>query len=203
MKWFFGILVSILLTLAVIVPFYLGPDDLRGCDLQLPDNTGHCRRADAIITVSGGDTSARTEEAIGLYKSGWAPALVFSGAAQDPTAPSNALVMKRQAVAAGVPEAAIFIEESSRTTFENAENVKMIADSEGFRDVLLVTSAYHQRRVSLEFGAAFKESIVARDHPVARDNQWRVLWWLTPSGWWLVGGELAKIIGFYTGASEL
>ena len=203
MKWFFGVLASIALVLAIVIPFYLGPDDIRGCDLTLPDNVGRCRRADAIITVSGGDTEARTEEAIKLFKSGWAPALVFSGAAQDPTAPSNALVMKRQAIKAGVPEGSIFIDETSRTTAENAGNVKSIADSQGFRDVLLVTSAYHQRRASLEFNAKFKDIIVLRNHPVARDNQWRVLWWLTPSGWWLVGGELAKIIGYYSGASEL
>jgi uncharacterized SAM-binding protein YcdF (DUF218 family) len=203
MKWILGILATIAVILAVGIPLYLGPDDLRSCDISLPDNVGRCRRADAIISVSGGDTEARTAEAIDLYKSGWAPALVFSGAAQDPTAPSNALVMKRQALNAGVPEKAIFIDETSRTTAENAGNVKSIADSQGFRDVLLVTSAYHQRRASLEFKEKFKDMIVLRNHPVARDKQWRMMWWLTPSGWWLVGGELTKIIGFYSGASEL
>jgi uncharacterized SAM-binding protein YcdF (DUF218 family) len=203
MKWLLGIVGSILLVLAVIIPLYLGPDDLRGCDLRLPDNAGHCRRADAIITVSGGDTSARTDEAIGLYKNGWAPLLIFSGAAQDTTGPSNALVMKRQAIRQGVPEKAIIIEEHSRTTDENASNVKLIADSQGLRDVVLVTSAYHQRRASLEFKAKFKDTIVMRNHPVARDKQWQALWWLTPSGWWLVGGELTKIVGYYTGASSL
>ena len=203
MKWLLGILASVAILLAIVVPFYLGPDDLRGCDLKLPDNVGRCRRADAIITVSGGDTVARTEEAIELFKNGWAPALVFAGAAQDPSAPSNALVMKRQALKAGVPENVIFLDETSRTTAENAGNVKTIADGQGFRDVLLVTSAYHQRRASLEFKAKFKDGIVLRNHPVARDNQWRFLWWMTPSGWWLVGGELAKIVGYYSGASEL
>lgn len=203
MKWLLGIAASILIVLAVVIPFYLGPDDLRGCDLMLPDNVGHCRRADAIIAVSGGDTEARTSEAIRLYKNGWAPALILAGAAQDPTAPSNALVMKRQALTAGIPEKAIFIDETSRTTAENAGNVKSIADSQGFRDVILVTSAYHQRRASLEFNAKFKDIIVLRNHPVSQDKQWRALWWLTPSGWWLVGGELAKIIGFYSGATEL
>ena len=42
---------------------------------------GDCRKADAIVVVSGGDTNARTDEAIKLYKEGWAPLIVVSGAA--------------------------------------------------------------------------------------------------------------------------
>lgn len=203
MKVFFILVSLVFLTLAVGIPLYLGPDDLMGCDLEKPGTNNRCRTADAIVAVSGGDTAARTEEAIALYKAGWAPKLIFSGAALDPTAPSNALVMKRLAIRQGVPTEAIEIEEEARTTYENAFNTKTLAEAGGVSDVILVTSAYHQRRASLEFKEEFKDTITLRNHPVARDKQWRVLWWVTPSGWWLVGGELAKIVGFYTGASEL
>lgn len=203
MKVFLGLLIILILTLALGVPYYLGPDDLSGCNVKAPASTGRCATADAIIAVSGGDTSARTQEAIELYKAGWAPKLIFSGAALDPTAPSNALVMKREALEQGIPTEDVLIEEDARTTYENASMTKSLANAGSFDDVILVTSAYHQRRASLEFNKEFKDSITVRNHPVASDKQWQFLWWLTPGGWWLVGGELAKIVGFYTGASEL
>jgi hypothetical protein len=103
----------------------------------------------------------------------------------------------------GVPASSIIIEEQARTTYENAFNTKTIAEADGIKDVILVTSAYHQRRASLEFKAEFANKVLVRNHPVASDKQWQFLWWLTPGGWWLTGGELAKIVGFYTGASEL
>ena len=111
--------------------------------------------------------------------------------------------MKRFAIDQGVPESAILIEETSRTTAENADNITAMFSADALDNVILVTSAYHQRRASLEFGAKFKDAVEIRNHPVARDNQWGPGWWMTPGGWWLVGSELAKIIGFYTGASDL
>lgn len=186
---------------AVVLPFYLGPDDLHGCKAPHPGSEESCAVADAIITVSGGDTQARTAEAISLYKQGWAPLLIFSGAAQDPSGPSNALSMKRQALEADVPAEAVVIEEFSRTTAENAANTRAFINERSISRVILVTSAYHQRRAYLEFGTRLGEGVEVRNHPVLRDRQWGPLWWLTPGGWWLAGGELSKIIAFYLGVS--
>src|SRR5690349_5846330 len=87
--------------IGIAIPRYLGPDDLQRCTPR-PTN-GDCKAADAIIAVSGGDTIARTSEAVALYEKGWAPLLIFSGAAADISGPSNALAMKRYAVENGVP----------------------------------------------------------------------------------------------------
>ena len=61
---------------------YLGVDDLKHCDAT-PSSKKGCGAADAIVAISGGDTSARTSEAIKLYKNGWGNILIFSGAAAD------------------------------------------------------------------------------------------------------------------------
>ena len=79
---------------------YLGPDDLRGCTEPTQDG-GACDEADAIIALSGGDTNARANEAIRLYKLGWAPIIIFSGAAADPSGPSNAAAMRKIALGEG------------------------------------------------------------------------------------------------------
>lgn len=185
---------------ALLIGAYLGPDDLKGCLLRPSDKTG-CEKADAIIAVSGGDTAARTEEAITLYKDGWASKLVFSGAAEDTSGPSNAAVMRDIAVDAGVPREDIIIDEYSQTTKQNAEETAALLNKDSISSVILVTSAYHQRRTYLEFTHLFKD-VQIRNHPVGQDRQWSGWWWLTPTGWFLALGEMARIIMFYVGITR-
>lgn len=179
---------------------YLTPNDLANCGGR-PTGVGDCVEADAIVAVSGGDTTARTREAIGLYHNGWAPKLIFSGAAQDKSGPSNAAVMKRLAQEAGVPDEAIIIEEYGETTKQNAEKTRNILSENNVSSVILVTSAYHQRRAGLEFSKRTGD-VDVRNHPVSRDNQWSSTWWLTPTGWYLALAEFIKIIVFYAGGTR-
>ena len=184
------VVVALLLTIGL--PLYLGPDDLSGC--SRPEEYGKCEKADAIIALSGGDTSARTAEAIRLYKDGWASKLMFSGAAADKTGPSNAEVMRKQAIEGGVPASAITIEELSANTAENAQNTAEVVKKMNLNKVILVTSVYHQRRASIEFGKRLGDEVKIINHPVANDNQWSSWWWMTPYGWVLGLGEVIKII---------
>ncbi|AKM80300.1 TPA: YdcF family protein [Candidatus Saccharibacteria bacterium] len=197
-------LIAIFIALAVIIfglSSYLAPDGLSDCDSQ-PTEQGDCKKVDAIVAVSGGDTQARTRMAIQLYKNGWADKLVFSGAALDKTGPSNAEAMRRQAIAADIPDHVIIIEETAETTKQNAENAKDVFDKNGIQSVILVTSAYHQRRAGLEFAKRASNEIKIVNHPVKSDNQWSDLWWLTPGGWWLASSEFFKIIVFYMGGTR-
>lgn len=193
-------LIAVFVALIIIVvglSIYLSPNDLAGCDERPSDKQG-CQAADAIVAVSGGDTPARTAEAIALYKNGWATKLVFSGAALDKSGPSNAEVMRSQALGAGVPAEDIFTEEYSETTRQNAENTEDILEENEITSVILVTSGYHQRRAGLEF-AARAENVDIRNHPVENDKQWSAWWWLTPGGWFLAVSEFIKIIAFFIG----
>ena len=191
MKLFRMILISVLVFLTAVwaIGNYLGPDDLQSCK-DTPDDTTQCKTADAIVALSGGDTQARAAEAITLYQRGWAPILIFSGAAADKSGPSNAEVMREQALHAGVPESAIIIEATSENTSQNAAQTSDIFTSRDITSAILVTSAYHQRRASLEF-AHRAPSVALRNHPVTSDNQWNATWWwLTPTGWLLAVPEL-------------
>jgi uncharacterized SAM-binding protein YcdF (DUF218 family) len=197
-KFILAGIIALIVIITAIIPMYLAPDDLRKC--SKPEPTAACGVADAIVTVSGGDTPARTTEAIRLYKDGWADTLIFSGAAQDTTGPSNAEAMKNQALAEGVPAESIITEEFSRTTAENARNTSQFIVDQDLKRVVLVTSAYHQRRASLEFGARLGDTVKIVNHPVATDKQWPGFWWwTTPGGWWLAISELVKIVAFYSG----
>lgn len=183
-----------------LVDSYLGPDDLAKCDEQ-PASEGKCQPADVIVAVSGGDTTARTVEAIKLYKAGWAPKIVFSGAAQDQNSPSNAAVMRGIALASGVAEGDILIDEHGRNTQQNAEETADLLKDHAITSMILVTSGYHQRRTSLEFGQHFEDATI-RNHAVSQDSQWSMWWWMTPVGWYLALGELARILLFYLGVTR-
>jgi len=195
MKWFF-IIPVIIIGFIVGVSFYLQPNDFMGCQEKPLEGTGQCEKADAIIVVSGGDTVARTDEGILLYKNGWADTLIFSGAAQDKSGPSNAAAMRTHALAEGVPRTAIIVEEESATTEENASNAKAVFVDNDVKNAILVTSGYHQRRSALEF-EKLGGDITIRNHPLSQDKDWSAFWWLTARGWWLTGSEVAKIIAFY------
>lgn len=171
------------------VTSYLAVDDLVQCDTPTV-LVAKCQPADAIVAISGGDTPARAEEAINLYKQGWAPKLVFSGAALDTSGPSNAAAMRKQALAAGVPDSAIVLEENSTDTLQNASSTyRLLADA---RRIILVTSPYHQRRASIEFERIFGDSVAIVNHPTPNDRAWSGTWYLTPNGWWLALSEMAK-----------
>lgn len=181
------------------VGIFLQPNDLRGCDGVIT-GAEPCARADAIVAVSGGDTNARTDEAIRLYQNGWAKYLIFSGAASDKSGPSNAAVMQQRAIAAGVDEDAIFIDEYSSTTRQNAENTANLLKRLEVDRVILVTSGYHQRRASMELEKR-AEGVTVLNSPVADDDDWSLFWWLTPRGWSLAGSELIKIMLITIGVS--
>lgn len=199
MKTILGIIIAI----AVIIfslSVYLTPNDIEKCPLR-PNGQGSCKAVDAIVAVSGGDTLARTQEAVRLYERGWADTLIFSGAAQDKTGPSNAAVMRIEAIKEGVPASAILIEEYSETTKQNAVKTHELLEARQIESVILVTSAYHQRRAGLEF-ASRASDVNVLNHPVKQDKQWTDLWWLTAEGWYLALGEFFKIIAFYLGGTR-
>lgn len=150
------------------------------------------KKADAIIAVSGGDTQGRTMHAIRLYQEGWAPQLIFSGAAKDPNSASNAKVMMSMAVSQGVDPKAILIDEQSRDTKENAEETrKLVGDK---KTVILVTSDYHQRRAFREFQKVLGSEVTIVNAP-AKDKHWgRKSWFLSPYGWWISLTETVRAV---------
>lgn len=184
--------------LSVILPKYLGPDDLEGCGEKPSLTSNRCKPASAIVAISGGDTNSRTAEAISLFQAGWAPKLIFSGAAKDTSSPSNAAAMRRQAIEAGIKPNDITVEEFARTTGENAQRIREITPGAAPERLILVTSAYHQRRANIEFRHSFADATKIINHPVPSDSQWSIYWWLTPGGWWLTLGETVKILSLYT-----
>jgi uncharacterized SAM-binding protein YcdF (DUF218 family) len=188
-------LIFIVILSTVCISIYLQPNDLKDCG-SIPGDKPGCQIVDAIVAVSGGDTEARVEEAVKLFNNGWASKLILSGAAQDKTGPSNAAAMKDMAVQSGVPALSIWLDEYSENTKENAQNTKTIFAELDIESAILVTSGYHQRRASLEFEQR-NNTVKILSYPVTADNDWSWHWFVSPRGWWLALGEVARIIVFY------
>src|SRR6266508_3102218 len=140
-RFFLGVLVGVALSIGTGVVAFL----YIGSWLAVEDPLA---KADAIVAISG-DTGARAETAFALWKQGYAPLLIFSGGSSDPQSVASAELMKRAAVAAGVPANAIAVEGASATTEENAERVAELMKSRGLVSAILVTSPYHQRRAAI------------------------------------------------------
>lgn len=189
-------LIFLFVGVTVILSIYLQPNDFKEFCADVPSGSCPINEVDAIVAVSGGDTDARTKEAIKLYKNQWASKLIFSGAAQDKTGPSNAAAMKTIAMEAGVPESDILLDEYSANTKENAKNVKNLFADNGIKKIILVTSGYHQRRANLEFNRQASD-VVIYNHPVASDKDWSSMWFLSPRSWILALSEITKIGIFY------
>jgi uncharacterized SAM-binding protein YcdF (DUF218 family) len=183
LAWFVGVIVVLgILVFGILIGlgFYLSPQD-------------RLEKADAIVVVSGGQTTSRADKGIELYKEGYGPKLIFSGAALD-DGPSNALAMRQQAIAEGVPPQNIFIDEGSQNTFENATNTKQILEELNAKKIILVTSPYHQRRVNQTF-----EHVLGTDYTVfgvsAFDNRWsKSQWWQRGFALNITLSELFKLI---------
>ena len=151
------------------------------------------RPADAIVALSG-DNGPRTQTAVDLWNRKLAPLIIFAGASEDPNSVASGELMKRDAVALGVPEAAILVEPSSNTTQENARLVAELMTARGLRSAILVTSPYHQRRAANLFANAFGPARLAFTNYPARDPQWDPnTWWLHDPARTLTAVELVKL----------
>ena len=180
-------LVVVLLVFAV--PAYLGPES------PLQD-------ANAIVAISGGDTTARTDEAISLYKEGWAPAIIFSGAAKDLSSPSNATVMANEAIMAGIPRNRISVEGFSEDTEQNAQDTSAIIKNDHFTKIILVTSPYHQRRASADFRHYLGPNVVVINRSSVDNDDWPGrTWWLHEQSLAIGLGEVVRttvvLVGYH------
>lgn len=124
--------------------------------------------ADAIVVLGGADPgywvhrddvrpedlkSSRLAAGARAWMAGRAPIIILSGGG-GPKGPSEAATMAKAITRLGIPRSALLLEERSRDTRDNAVYTAQLASRLGMRRVLLVTSAVHMPRASLQFRRA-------------------------------------------------
>jgi uncharacterized SAM-binding protein YcdF (DUF218 family) len=88
----------------------------------------------------------RIKEAIALYESGRVQYVVFTGGTPVADYPAEGRVGRQFAIEHGVPAAAILVETTSRTTWQNLANAKELIGTAGIKSVVLVSDPLHMRR---------------------------------------------------------
>jgi|SRR3989344_1721942 len=186
-KWNFLLFFVLLVVVAIFLFQQKIPHKLIGQYLSPSDNL---TKADAIVVVSG-DTD-RIQHAIDLYKQGYAPKLILSGAAKEGFT-SNALAMQIEASQSGIPSEDVILEEKAYNTYENATYTKEIVLSQGIKNIILVSSPYHQRRVYETFKNVFKGSEVKLQNNPSTYSSWRSdSWWKSDKNLHLTQEESLK-----------
>lgn len=142
----------------------------------------------------------RVFHAARLYKAGKAKWIIASGgwdvwSGED--IETQASAMRALLKELGVPEEVVLTEDTSRNTRENALFTKSLLDDNGFKKILLVTSALHIPRALAEFRTACPQVYPAPTDFEMAKNRPRILLGLIPNAAALEGGSRAfkKIIG--------
>ncbi|MGE3911685.1 MAG: YdcF family protein [Chloroflexota bacterium] len=154
-------------------------------------------RSDAIIVISGDEALARYRDGVRLYRAGWAPKIIFSGAAWD-GGYSNAEVMRGMALVDGVPDTAILVDPNGDDTYGNAVHTRTLMVQNGLRSAILVTSPYHLHRAVLTFRGVYDGTDIRVIGRSAPDGAWRKTnWWQQSETRALTFRELEKL-GYVT-----
>ena len=119
---------------------------------------------------------------IELYKTGFAPLIVFSGPGRsDAPMPTEADVRSSLAVKMGIPSEAILKEETAKSTQEESTHISRLLKTRNIHKILLVTESIHMRRGQLLFQHEDMEVFTAAsdNYPAvlfsAQDRVWLVM----------------------------
>lgn len=132
--------------------------------------------ADVIIVLGAGvqrDGSPgpalirRTGRAVELWRQGIAENILCTGAIPESRSRSEAAACRDALLARGVADSAIFLEENSRSTEENAIESKLIMQEEGWQRAVVVTDGFHTLRANWIFA---NRGVDARFSPVPADR---------------------------------
>jgi uncharacterized SAM-binding protein YcdF (DUF218 family) len=144
--------------LLVALAFALGLAALLACttirvwQVGLQDDRRH---ADAIVVLGAaqyngrpsGALAARLDHAIDLWKAGYAPYLITTGGNLPGDVYTEAQTGFIYAQKRGVPESAILMEDTGRSTLQSIRNVRALFDAHGLHTALFVSDRSHMLRV--------------------------------------------------------
>lgn len=116
---------------------------------------------------------ARLDHAVSLFRRGVAPRLVLTGGVAEGDTASEAAVSRLYALAAGVPDSAILLENEGRTTSQSLAGVARLLRARRLDTVIVVSDPFHVMRAET---VARREGLTAYGSPTRTDGVWgRVL----------------------------
>lgn len=146
------------------------------------------KTSDVIIVLGGEAKGERTERAVQLYKAGQSSRLLFSDGTSLSWRTQAVDEMTALAKQLGVPDDAIYTEESSRSTYENALYTKEILKKNRWKSAIVVTTDWHTRRSQFIFDKIYRDSGIRLTYAGAKDPNFDDL-----QGWWQ-DGEKQQVV---------
>ena len=131
----------------------------------------------------------RINHAIQLYNDGAVEQLIFTGGDGTKSNYTEAEVARQYAIARGVPDSAILLEDQSDSTYSNLANTKVIAANNNIESLIIVSTPFHMRRAMF---VANQLDLNAYASPT-RTTRWREQNSMRP---YLVTREVAAYIGY-------
>lgn len=166
-------------------------------------------KADVIVVLGGSSVFIeRTQKAAQLFKQGVAPKIVLTNdgtnagwSKKEWRNPPYVELAKQSLIGQDVPDEAIeILPEQVNGTFDEAELLQKKTVENGWKSVLIVTSAYHTRRALWTFEKVFAETEIAigiASAPTGQQTPSAFYWWLMPRGWQMVAGEYVKSLYYW------
>lgn len=112
----------------------------------------------------------RLDHAVGLFARGIAPMVVVTGGIAEGDTASEAAVSRIYALAAGVPDSAILLENEGRTTGQSLARVARLLKARRIDTVVVVSDPFHVLRAEL---VAQREGLTAFASPTRTTGVWR------------------------------
>lgn len=112
----------------------------------------------------------RLDHAVGLFARGVAPVVVVTGGIAEGDTASEAAVGRIYALAAGVPDSAILLENEGRTTGQSLTRVARLLKARRIDTVVVVSDPFHVLRAEL---VAEREGLTAYASPTRTTGVWR------------------------------
>ena len=153
-------------------------------------------QADAIVVLGGGVD--RVQHAVGLFNEGCAPVVVFSGGISLKDAGlacSSAQLSLEAAQQLGLPTNATIIADGAQSTYDEAVNIRRLAQQQRWHSLIVVTDLFHTRRAARTFRALLPDTTIylsAAPDPSVDASRW----WQTEEGLVAVFNEVIKL-AFY------
>jgi len=186
-----------ILALILILYIFRGPILLGiGAYLIVTDEL---EKAELIKPMQGGPSAERVDYAIELYKKGYAHKILLSGEkvrlmGYNEPQPWPELA-KDYAMSKGVPEEAIIMGGATRSTYDEAVDLKRVMQSYGFRSAIVVSDPPHMRRVAMTFERVVKDGnknirLIYRPIPLEKSD-------FVLNGWWDDEDSLVAVVNEY------
>ncbi len=198
MKILAGILKLLIFLAILAIPLYFFHGLILNKAAKYLYYTDELKPADVIVVIPGSETEYSVAHGAKLFKEGWArkDKIILSGGNATWKYTWSSL-MKGQVLSLGVPAKAIFLEEKSSSTKENAIFTKEIIKKHGYTSLILVTSPYQSKRANKIFSKIMGNEIKVLSDPSEEGRLQFKDWWKRERYMKAVLTEFFKFFWFY------